>query len=128
MEDLEAFCISMDIRECYEALHGDFDQACARLMNERMVTRFVLKFPSDPSMQQLRDAVAAGDNERAFKAAHTLKGVAGNLSFIALYQAASHLTEQLRPLSEQADQALLAVLEREYQRATDAISRLSVSI
>lgn len=118
----------MDIRECYEALHGDFDQACARLMNERMVTRFVLKFPSDPSMQQLRDAVAAGDNERAFKAAHTLKGVAGNLSFIALYQAASHLTEQLRPLSEQADQALLAVLEREYQRATDAISRLSVSI
>ena len=118
----------MDIRECYEALHGDFDQACARLMNERMVTRFVLKFPSDPSMQQLREAIAAGDNERAFRAAHTLKGVTGNLSFTDLYQAASHLTEQLRPLSEPADQALLDALEREYQRTTDAISRLSVSI
>ena len=118
----------MDIRECYEALHGDFDQACARLMNERMVTRFVLKVPSDPSMQQLRDAVTAGDNERAFRAAHTLKGVAGNLAFTALYQAASNLTEQLRPLSYPADPALLAALEREYQLALDAIARISVSI
>lgn len=118
----------MDIRECYEALHGDFDQACARLMNERMVTRFVLKFPSDPSMQQLREAVAAGDNERAFRAAHTLKGVAGNLSFTALYQAASTLTEQLRPLSDPADRVLLAALEREYQRTLEVICRLSASI
>ena len=118
----------MDIRECYEALHGDFDQACARLMNERMVTRFVLKFPSDPSMQQLRDAVTAGDNERAFRAAHTLKGVAGNLSFTALYRAASNLTEQLRPCDAPADNSLLAALESEYQRTNDAISRFSASI
>ncbi len=116
----------MDIRECYEALHGDFDQACKRLMNERMVTRFVLKFPSDPSMQQLREAVAAGDNENAFRAAHTLKGVAGNLAFTALYRAACDLTEQLRPLSEPADPSLLAALECEYQCALDAVGCISI--
>lgn len=117
----------MNIKECYDELHGNFADACKRLMNEGMVTRFVQKFPSDPCMQQLRDAVAAGDIETSFRAVHTLKGVAGNLAFTALYQAAWNLTEQLRPRSDQADQALLTALEREYKHTVETIARLPAS-
>lgn len=114
----------MNIKECYDELQGNFTDACSRLINEAMVTRFVQKFPQDPCMQQLRDAVAEGNIETSFRAVHTLKGVAGNLAFTKLYQAAWNLTEQLRPRLEQADPALLSALEEEYARTIAAIERL----
>lgn len=57
-----------------EALYGD----CFRM------------FLNDPCFLQLEDAPTA------FDAAHTLKGVAGNLGLTALYGALSALTEPLR--------------------------------
>ena len=66
----------MNLEELYISLHGDYADAKARLMSDRLVEKFVLKFPSDPSMQELRDAVASGDNASAFRAVHTLKGPA----------------------------------------------------
>lgn len=117
----------MTIKELYATLSGDYNEACTRLINEQLVSRFVQKFPSDPSMQNLRDAVAAGDIKASFRAVHTLKGVCGNLAFTQLYQAAWNLTEQLRPLTEQADAALMDILEQEYQSTVNAIDAFSKS-
>lgn len=111
----------MTIKECYTKLEGNFEDACKRLINEKMAARFVLKFPSDPSMQFLRDAIIAGDIEASFRSVHTLKGVSSNLAFTKLYQAASNLTEQLRPRQQQADPVLLEALEEEYRRTVDII-------
>lgn len=63
-----------------EALYGD----CFRM------------FLDDPCFLQLEDALARRDAPTAFDAAHTLKGVAGNLGLTALYGALSALTEPLR--------------------------------
>ena len=46
--------------------------------SEALVRKFVLKYPNDPSFGQLKDALAAQDWETAFRASHTLKGVAQN--------------------------------------------------
>lgn len=112
----------MTIEQVYEELNGNFAEACERLINKANVERFVKKFPQDPSMQGLRDAVAAGDIETSFRSVHTLKGVAGNLAFTALFQAAWNLTEQLRPRLEQADKDLLEALEKEYQHTIDTLN------
>ena len=104
----------MSIDELYRQLHGDYAEVKARLMSDRLVEKFVLKFPSDPSMQQLRDAVAAGDNASAFRAVHTLKGVAANLALTELRDAASALTEQLRRGDQPADEELLNRVEECY--------------
>lgn len=117
----------MTIKELYDTLSGDYNEACSRLINEQLVARFVQKFPSDPSMQNLRDAVAAGDIKASFRAVHTLKGVCGNLAFTKMYQAAWNLTEQLRPLTDQADAALLDILEQEYKKTVSTIEEFSRS-
>ena len=71
----------MTIRECYDELGLDFDAVLSRLVNEKLVQKFALKFLDDPSFQNLKDALDSKDVETAFRAAHTLKGVCLNLGF-----------------------------------------------
>lgn len=113
----------MTIEEKYICLHGDYEEAKNRLMNDRLVEKFALKFLSDPSMQQLRDAVAAGDNATAFRAVHTLKGVAANLAFTELRMAASELTEQMRNCDKPADAELLMKVEDAYKLVIDTLQK-----
>ena len=53
-------------------------------------------FPGDDSMQNLTNAMNAGDTTTAFRAVHTLKGVALNLGLGSLAHASSQMTEALR--------------------------------
>lgn len=78
----------ISMREAYEKIGANYDDACARLMGEEMLARFALKFLDDESMDKLEAAMAAGDAEGAFMAAHTLKGVSQNLGFDNLYEPA----------------------------------------
>ena len=114
---------AMNLEKLYKEIHGDYAEAKARLMNDRLVEKFVLKFLTDPSMQQLRDAIASGDHDVAFRAVHTLKGVAANLSFTELWRAASALTEQLRHSDGTVDETLLENLENAYRLVTDSIQK-----
>ena len=86
----------MTLQECYAAMGGDFEEVKSRLRSERLVEKFALKFLADPSYDTLTATMASQDYEEAFRAAHTIKGVAQNLSFTALYQSASALSEALR--------------------------------
>ena len=76
----------MTIKECYEKVGSDYDGVLKRLGSEALVKRFAVKFLNDPSFQELTDGLAAQDGEKAFRAAHTLKGVCLNLGFTELYK------------------------------------------
>ena len=41
----------MTIRECYGELGLDFDAVLSRLVNEKLVQKFALKFLDDPSFR-----------------------------------------------------------------------------
>ena len=82
----------ISMREAYEKIGANYDDACARLMGEEMLARFALKFLDDESMDKLEAAMAAGDAESAFMAVHTLKGVSQNLGFDNLYEPAVVVT------------------------------------
>ncbi|MDO4476129.1 MAG: Hpt domain-containing protein [Lachnospiraceae bacterium] len=111
----------MTIKECYAALNGNYEEATLRLMNDKLIERFMLKFPADNSITILRDAIAAQDWATAFRGAHTLKGVAANLAFSQLQADASELTEQLRDCATPADPALVAKVEASYDQVIAAI-------
>ena len=114
----------MTIQECYQNLDGDFVQAEKRLSSEDLVKRFLTKFLDDGSFSQLCIAMEEGDRDKAFRAAHTLKGVSGNLSLSRLYISVSQLTEVLRYESEfiPADAApLLEEVTRDYRLTVNAI-------
>ena len=114
----------MTLKEFYEQIDGSYEDTLHRLTSEALVHRFVLKYPADPSFTQLREAVAAEDWESAFRAAHTLKGVAQNLGFDALYRASSALTEHLRGGQPLTEPQLLDATAAEHERVMSAIEAL----
>ena len=116
----------MNLVELYAAVGGDYEDTVRRLCNEALVSRFVLKYPSNPSYSQLEDALSRSDWETAFRAAHTLKGVCQNLGFTRLYQASSALTEAMRGNVPLKDFALWEAVKREHKCVMDAIAQYTV--
>ena len=90
----------MTIQECYRQLDGDFTQVEKELESADLVKRFIRKFLDDGSFSELRIAMAGDNRGKAFRAAHTLKGVSGSLSLTRLHSSASQLAELLRAESE----------------------------
>lgn len=114
----------MTIKECYQQFGGDFDEVKKRLPNETLIKKFITKFLDDSSFSDLQIAMKEGSRERAFRAAHTLKGVCSNLSMNRLTLSASKLTELLRPEAEAipagAD-VLFEEVRRDYELTVSAI-------
>ena len=120
----------MTIQECYRQLDGDFSQAEKMLLSEKLVERFLAKFPDDGSFSNLCAAMESGDCDRAFRAAHTLKGVCGSLSLERLFSSASRLTELLRPEAEAIPagaHSLFEEVQRAYRLAVQVIRSYSAS-
>lgn len=64
--------------------------------NEALYLRLVNMIPDEDSFAALDAALKAGDLDRAFEAAHALKGVLGNLSLTPMYEKSCEITELLR--------------------------------
>ena len=116
----------MTIEQCYAQMGGSFAEVSARLPSTRLIEKFVRKFPEDPSYAQLKQALAENSLTDAFRAAHTLKGVAANLSFEPLRQSASDLTELLRHAESIPAQAasLFEKVTQDYDRTLAVIFQL----
>lgn len=86
----------MEIKEFYKQINSDYKDVEKRFGSLETAEYFVKKFKSDKTYSMLTEAYAENDNEKAFRAAHTLKGLCANLGFDSLYAASSELTEALR--------------------------------
>lgn len=118
----------MTIRECYAALGGDYDDVIGRLRSERLVQKFVLKFPSDPSYDLLLRSLEEKNAAEAFRAAHTIKGACQNLGFTALANSSSALTERLRGGSLEGYEVYLPAVQQDYERTIEAIAEFQRSV
>ena len=116
----------MTLRQCYALLDGDYEGVLGRMRKESLVEKFVLKFLNDPSMDALRQGIAAKDRETAFRAAHTIKGVCMNLAITKLFESSNKLTETLRGRSEYGEdiEPLLAQVKEDYALTLDCIRAL----
>ena len=73
-------------RAALEAAGIDVGEALERMMgSEALLERLLGRFLEDGSFSALDAALERGDREGAVAAAHTLKGVCGNLSMTALF-------------------------------------------
>lgn len=114
----------MTIQECYQSLGGNYAEVQQRLPSDRLIKRFITKFLDDGSYAELSQAMASGQREQAFRAAHTLKGVCANLSFTRLLTSVSALTDLLRQESDailESAAAALTDVTRDYSQTISAI-------
>ena len=105
------------------------DEALGRMLNnEGLLLKFLVKFCEDESYNKLMAAMESGDCREAFMAAHTLKGLAGNLGLSGVMNAVVPVVEALRsngsdtfdpkPLAEH-----MARVTEKYEKACDAIRK-----
>ena len=117
----------MTIREFYTLVGGSYDDMSERFPSDALILRFLTMLPQDGSMELLARSVDAADAKTAFRAVHTLKGVALNLGLTALAGVCSEMTEALRgsdtlPASAPA---LFEAVQREYDKVTGALVQLT---
>lgn len=99
------------------------ETALARFMgNEALFFKFLNKFPEDVCYQQIIANIQCNNTEEAFKAAHALKGVAGNLSLDRLYQVTVPIVEALRAGNMEEAKKYVEDLQEAYQLVTDTIN------
>ena len=115
----------MKLDEFFRCVGGGYGEAKARFQNDERIVRFLNMFPGDDSMQNLTNAMNTGDTTTAFRAVHTLKGVAQNLGFDGLYRAAFALTEEMRGGKPLTDTALYEAVTKQQQIVIDAVRQLA---
>ena len=88
------------------------------------IRRFALMFLRDSSMDELRTAMSETNYEKAFQAAHTLKGVCLNLGLKGLYEPTAKITEMLRNSKYDEAEQMMEELEAEYKCHCENLSAL----
>ena len=106
--------LTLDALRAYGA---DVDSGLRRCMNmEAFYLKMVASLKGDAKADELKDAVARGDLDAAFEAAHSLKGVCANLSLTPLSRPVEQMTEMLRRRENADYSALLAELTLQWDR------------
>ena len=100
----------------------DVTAALERMMgSEALLERLLGKFLDNQQYPALRAALQSGDTEQAVIAAHTLKGVCGNLSMTGLYGLFTGLVDALRAGDLLLARHLMDQITPAYERAAAAI-------
>lgn len=115
----------MNIKECYACIGANWQEVYERFgCNEAIVKKFAIKFLEDPSFHDMKKAVAEGDTDRAFRAAHTLKGICINLGFSDLYRTSYDITEIFRGGTMDGAEELMDAMEAQYQMIVEAVTQV----
>jgi HPt (histidine-containing phosphotransfer) domain-containing protein len=83
-----------------EIVYVNFAEGVKRVMNNaKLYVKLLTKFKNDTKLDDLESSLAAGDFETAQNAAHTIKGVAANLSLTELFKQSLELETQIKAKS-----------------------------
>lgn len=101
----------------------DANQGIRRFNNNaEMFEKFLMSFPEDPHFDDMVDSLQKRDVKAAFLAAHSLKGIAGNLSLIRLHERLIPLVEVLRADNFPEDPKLITEVTEAYREVVKALT------
>ncbi len=102
------------------AYGANVDEGLTRCMGmEAIYLRLVGTIKTDASFDRLENALAAGDLDEAFEAAHALKGVLANLSLTPLYEPVYEITELLRARTQMDYTPLLTTIKERHAQLAE---------
>lgn len=103
----------------------DPESAIERFMgNEALYLKFLFRFPEDENYENLCRSIEQQDCGNAFTAAHTLKGVCGNLSIKSMENILREQVEYLRNGELLQGQQMMGELNGAYDRIKEVIDEL----
>ena len=104
----------------------DFDGIATRIpLKEDFLLKMLRKYSNETSFADLEKAMGEKNYEDAFRHAHNLKGVTGNLEMTRLHQVTTDLVEKLRANSYDGVEEDFAEIKKAHERAVEAIESLS---
>lgn len=87
----------MTLKELYDAMGGDYDQALRILRIDKLIDKHIRKLPNNVIFEAFAKAGEAMDATALFENAHAIKGVCSNLGLVRIADAASIISEEFRP-------------------------------
>lgn len=101
----------------------DTQQALSRFCNNAaMYEKYLMKLTEDETFSALQTAMQDKNYEGAFRLAHTIKGVVGNLSVNHLFRQFTELTDCLRNASDiKSAEEIFEALQRDYPLCIEKI-------
>ena len=106
----------MNVEECYAKIDESYADAARLFKTDERIIKYFKIIQKDTNLDALCNALEQNDYETAFRAAHTLKGLALNMQFTALADEVSALTELLRSRKANANiMPLLSKTKQTYQ-------------
>ena len=95
--------------------------------NEGIAVKIITKFLSDSTQDELNQCISVRDYKGAYKAAHTLKGVAGNLGFDRIYDLCVDMRFAIEHQNYEETNQLFQKLITEYDDVIRIISKYEKS-
>lgn len=117
----------MNIQGFYKEIASDYEGSLQRLGSGERIMKYLKIFQKDENYAILKKSMKEKDYPTAFRAIHTIKGIAGNLGFDALYTNACVLTELLRVeiVDIQAVQIAYEQVCKSYESVLQAMQHLN---
>lgn len=101
----------------------DYDAALARFVGKQAIyEKYLLKFLEDTHAQDALAAYEQEDYEELFEQTHALKGVAGTLGMMGLYDAAAEIVHDLRCDNREELSGKMAQMMAEQKRICEIIA------
>ena len=116
----------MTLQELYASIDGSYDRAVQIMRMEKLINRYLSKFPNSGVYESLAAAGESMDPTALFESAHAMKGVCANMGFDKMAAAAGEITEEFRPgntrsLSDDEVKARIADIGVMYRHTVDGI-------
>lgn len=100
----------------------DYVDAMERMDNDGDLYKMLaMKYLDSSNYADLTAAIEVKDFDNGYKAAHSLKGMAGNLSFKNLFEVAAAMSEALFQGEYQAAEGMLPDLESAHGKVIDGL-------
>lgn len=114
----------MSLKEFYEEIGGNYDEAFSRLMDDNAIEKVLLMFLKDDNYNQFMVNMKNGNLRKAFYNIHTLKGVCLNLALTKLYNIVDVITEVLRKSQKFPEEGQISRLKLEYEKVICSINKI----
>ena len=120
----------MTLAELYASIEGDYEQAMRVLRMEKLLDKYVKKFPGTGVIDALLNSENSGDTNAIFETAHAAKGVCANLGLVKLASLSAEIADEFRPghpraMSDAEVSDTFSQIRELYQKTLDGIRRYS---